>query len=89
MSFDLSFTGPYAGKLNEGLGCGQKWIRDTVYDYTKISMNRKDGYITPEFLKKIAGKLAEVEKWDENSYFVEVRKLLTRAARMNLGAQVY
>jgi hypothetical protein len=57
MSFDLRFIGSGADEVNSELGCGQKWIRDTVSRYTRYSLEVCGGKIPSQFIALIVDDL--------------------------------
>ena len=89
MSFDLCFVGPYASFLNQELGNGEKWIRDTVNDKTGVSLCVVYGYIPQQTVAEIAIKLKLVlQNNKSNKDFCRTCRLFAKAKKMKLAAQV-
>lgn len=86
MSFDLFFVGPNLDDINEELGGGQKWIRNVVHRHAFVCLEREDGYITPELVKKIAVGLSR--STSDEPDVKKVREIFERAAKKGFAAQV-
>lgn len=89
MSFDMQFLGSNAGHVNDTLGCGQKWIRDTVFEYAEQSLELPGGYVPKATVSAIADKLKHPASIHaKNPTLQRVYQIFLQAKSMGLSARV-
>lgn len=89
MSFDMEFFGLNSWEVNNELGGGQKWIRDTVFEHTGLSLEIPGGYVPSPMIALIADRLeSPASTCTENDVLQRVYKIFLQAKSMNLDAIV-